>query len=399
TDLAQLLRRRPAGPAINDRRGRFGGDDGITAVLVALLLVVLLLFAALAIDGGMAYQSHRQTQNAADTGAMAGVRVLEQLKFYPVCSLSVPAPCTSFTSTASIRSEILHEAQGTGADATSTGVVCYLLDGNKQRIGTELCASNVPPTTTTLAAASGLEVKAAQTKHTYFASVSGFNQTQTSSVAKAFIYNFTGGTGSPFLICGTRATMPSGYSPAINWSYDLVMPNGSGGYTLVSGAAGRYYQIQGSQNPTCGADSNTFKGKGSGETINTLPYDSGITTGNGFQNDIQLSVAGIKPCAPGATVFDGCGMIVPVVDSSSGSGASTTMHVVTWLAWQVWGSGNSYAFAGSPSDPVGTSCGNPISPGGSMKYCGRLLGTASITGGGGSGPGIAGQPHVLRLAA
>ncbi|MGZ4727532.1 MAG: hypothetical protein ACXWB2_07420, partial [Acidimicrobiales bacterium] len=79
--------------------------------------------------------------------------------------------------------------------------------------------------------------------------------------------------------------------------------------------------------------------------------------------------------------------------------ASTTMHVVTWLAWQVWGSGNSYAFAGSPSDPVGTSCGNPISPGGSMKYCGRLLGTASITGGGGSGPGIAGQPHVLRLAA
>jgi len=145
---------------------RLDGDDGITAILVALLLVVLLMFAALAIDGGMAYQSHRQSQNAADSGAMAGVRVVEQLKFYPVCSSTVPMPCTTFTSTASIRPEILREAQGTGADVATTGVLCYLLDGNKQRIGSEFCASNVAPTAVTLAAASGVEVKASQTRKT-----------------------------------------------------------------------------------------------------------------------------------------------------------------------------------------------------------------------------------------
>jgi len=98
-----------AGYRLSGRRRH--GDEGITIVFVALAMVAVLFIAALVIDGGVAYVSHRHSQNEADSGTMAGVRVLEQLKFYPVCSITVPAPCTNFTSTSQIRPVIMQVAQ------------------------------------------------------------------------------------------------------------------------------------------------------------------------------------------------------------------------------------------------------------------------------------------------
>jgi uncharacterized membrane protein len=64
-------------------RARLSGERGMTAVWVALMLVVLMLFAALAIDGGQAYSSRRQSQNASDAGVMAGIRQLVEIQFPP----------------------------------------------------------------------------------------------------------------------------------------------------------------------------------------------------------------------------------------------------------------------------------------------------------------------------
>lgn len=49
---------------------------GQTLVLVALMMVVLLAFVALALDGGNAYLQRRQMQTAADAGALAGAKLL-----------------------------------------------------------------------------------------------------------------------------------------------------------------------------------------------------------------------------------------------------------------------------------------------------------------------------------
>ena len=49
-------------------------DDGQTLIYVALGMVVLLGFVALAIDGGHLYAERRAMQNAADAGALAGAR-------------------------------------------------------------------------------------------------------------------------------------------------------------------------------------------------------------------------------------------------------------------------------------------------------------------------------------
>jgi uncharacterized membrane protein len=49
-------------------------QNGQALAQVAILMVVLLAFAALAIDGGRIYLERRRMQNAADAGALAGAR-------------------------------------------------------------------------------------------------------------------------------------------------------------------------------------------------------------------------------------------------------------------------------------------------------------------------------------
>lgn len=53
-----------------------GNERGQAIVILALMMIVLLAFAALAIDGGNAYVERRRAQNAADAAALAGARQL-----------------------------------------------------------------------------------------------------------------------------------------------------------------------------------------------------------------------------------------------------------------------------------------------------------------------------------
>ena len=49
-----------------------GNEQGTTIIVVAMSLVVLMGFAAIAIDGAAAWALKRQDQSGADTGAIAG---------------------------------------------------------------------------------------------------------------------------------------------------------------------------------------------------------------------------------------------------------------------------------------------------------------------------------------
>ena len=54
----------------------FGKEGGQSLILVAGALVVLVMFAAVAVDLGNAYYTRRTAQNAADGAALAGVSVM-----------------------------------------------------------------------------------------------------------------------------------------------------------------------------------------------------------------------------------------------------------------------------------------------------------------------------------
>lgn len=56
----------------------FGEEKGQSMVLVVLCLVGLVGFLALALDGGAAFAARRQMQNAADSGAIAGAKEIQE---------------------------------------------------------------------------------------------------------------------------------------------------------------------------------------------------------------------------------------------------------------------------------------------------------------------------------
>ena len=58
------------------RRSLLLDEGGAVAVLVALMLVVLVGFAAIVIDIGHLYENRRQMQSAADAAALAGAHEL-----------------------------------------------------------------------------------------------------------------------------------------------------------------------------------------------------------------------------------------------------------------------------------------------------------------------------------
>ncbi len=60
------------------RSTRLREDDGLAMVLTALVLVVLMIFAAFAVDLGGVYAERRNDQSASDTAALAGAMVLNE---------------------------------------------------------------------------------------------------------------------------------------------------------------------------------------------------------------------------------------------------------------------------------------------------------------------------------
>lgn len=393
-----------SGSSLTGRRCE--GDDGMVSVFVALTFTVILMFTALVIDGGIGYQSHRQSQNAADAGAMAGARVLDQLRFLPNCSSTVPAPsrCTNFTSAANIKQQTVQQAINSGADAT--GISCWFIRTDLT-VGGEFCNAVSLPTNDTLDQYSGVKVSARITKTTNFAKSVGSSNTTATSTASAFLYNFGGGTGSPFIVCGTLNYWDSGSQEA--WGYPILKStlNGDGlTYTYngpVPAMINNYFLLQGSQTPDCGNTDSAFKGKGGVAPVGAIPTWAAANTGNGQSAMIQVDVAGIKPCPPDldTQAVDGCGMVLPIAEKFQPVGNGGEYHIVTWLAFQVWGSGTgNYNFnpLSIPPNTLGTSCKNPWGPNTqSMKYCGRLLGSVTITGGLVAGPATSGSSHVIRI--
>jgi hypothetical protein len=376
------------------QRARLEGDAGITAVWVALMLVALMLVAAMAIDGGQTYASRRVSQNASDAGALAGARMLDDIRFNSATTYAA----------ANLDDEILKFSQASGVSGTGDVTNCWLLDEDKNRLGSEFCASGAEADAGLVASAYGIEVNANNAEATNFARVVGYNQTTAPTKAKAFVYNFAGGTNSPFIVCGADPTKAGSesFSGHDEHSYDL-MYDGPDGLELKDEVIGMHFAIQGAQIPECGASQ--FKGKAAqgADPIGELPSPYEFETGNGFNSDIVLAVAGIVPCAAGTTDFNGCGMLIPIASwCDDCNGSEPTMIIEAWTVWQVWGQGTgSYDWTslGSAGDPTGSNCRVPITvAGGSVKYCGKLLGKGVVNGGNAGDPASDGQPHVFRLS-
>lgn len=348
---------------------------GVIVPLTALSLVSVLLVATLVIDGSQAYPQRRTAQNAADNAALAGARALDKKKFF------------------SGTEDVYAAAAAVAEDNGSTLVDCWFIKGTKTG-GTVDKASDptcdpgdpIPPD------AFGVQVRTTNDRFVTFSGVNDREKVQARAEASATVQKLVS-SGSPFIVCGnpkyagkrdepvdilkstgplTDPTFVYNADGTVDVDPDKVDPDRVDPLNAQNG--GRGIILQDSQVPTCGLDSNDFKGKGFGDTV-TVPGLVSYTNGNGNNNSTAEQVLTANPCpdpfpAAGTEVL--CDIILPIAIGSEGD----KLEIVALGVFKVSGNGRS----------------NP-------KYYGRYVANASQVSGGitTTEPVTAGTLRVIGL--
>jgi Flp pilus assembly protein TadG len=354
------------------RTGR-NRDDGVVLVLVALVTIALLLFAAIAIDGGSAYANRRQMQNAADAGAFSGTRAIEKLTF-------------NGETDGGIIWDAIDDSR-TSNEATS--VKCWLVGPVMSpgvaptQLTTDVCTSRAAMASawatlesqgTTVA---GVEVEQTGVKETYFASVAGQDTITARATATATLQPLVAGAGgSPFIVCASATA--DGFDI---WDIEENQ--------IKPSALNAWYGLQGAQSdnvPDCGAQGEAFDGKG-GEDPPVIGEWIDAGNGNGFDEDILSQVVASNPCTPDMSSADGCLMVLPLASAGRGNGVSIEMYIVGFGVFEVYGNGK-----GNVAE-----CKDHL-PNPTPKYCGVLIGAGQITNGtGGAGEIDPNNPYLIKL--
>lgn len=302
--------------AAKARRSRTseGSERGAATVLVAILLVALMGFSALAVDVGAMYAEKAQLQNGADSAALA-----------------IANQC----------------AKGTCGDTTATG---NLFANSNANDGTSGATVTFPNATTvqvaTKARASGAT---ADGFPLFFARVMGINSTQIAATARASWGAVSGATTLPWTIsdCVFKNYLSAS---------QLSEFNSTGTFT-------------GSPTPThilLRYDTNTPAYPGCAAQNGYAPGGFGwLDTDTGCSADISAATSevGSNPgnslpnvCASMPATIKNSPVLVPVFSSAVqlANGNNTKYTIVGFLAFQVTG----YKFSGSIEslDPLAPSC-------------------------------------------
>ena len=273
---------------------RVRDERGAVAVMVALLMVPLMGFAAIGVDVAGVWSEHQQLQNGADAGALAIAQD---------CSRSA---CGSPAETA----QKLATANHLGAGASGSVV--------------SLSSSRVT-------------VRATATRQHLFAPVLGMDSAQLSAAA-------TVGWGSPD---GGTAVLPLAFSWC-EWNQQTA--NG-----LPSGTSERVIQLTKTSGTTdCTGPSNNLVPGGFGWlTVNSGGCGTKTSIDDVIYSDPGNSVPG--SCSQGAfSSLLGTTVLLPLFDSSTGTGASASYHVYGYAAFRLTG----YHFGGQFSAGGSTCNGN-----------------------------------------
>ena len=190
------------------RRSR--DERGAALIFVAISMVAMLSVAAIVIDGGQGYSSHRQMQNSADAAALAATRAIQLARFDSgLCSSTLPI------------NDNCNPNEAAKTVATKNGAEsfeCYLITSIQARTDplpeTKTCASVT--TRSGLAPYAGALVKVANTDATTFAKIVNRDSLSTSARAAATLQRFTANDG-PWMVCG---------NPSIG-GYNFLNPDGT----------------------------------------------------------------------------------------------------------------------------------------------------------------------------
>ncbi|GAA4026495.1 hypothetical protein GCM10023063_04180 [Arthrobacter methylotrophus] len=282
---------------------REDGERGAIAVLVALSLVLLLGFAALAVDVGMLYSEKAQVQNGSDAAALAVAQK---------CAANTSDPNCSTTS--QIATDLANKNSNDGV-------------GNIKSISLDLSNRKV-----TVTAGSRQAGGAPNAVSLFFARVLGVstgNAVTTSSVQWGSPTAGTAPFPLAFSICQVRGYIGgaaqllqnhgSGANPSCNYG-----PSGA----AVDGGFGWITQDAGA----CGG------------TINLAVSEGGSTPGNSSPGNCATT---LQKWADTITAGRDVVVLLPVFDAVTGTGSGAIYHLVSFAAFKVTG----WKFSGNNSLP------------------------------------------------
>jgi hypothetical protein len=185
--LRMELESGPVGPGLPNESAKMNQnmrwsrtERGQTAVLFALMIVGLVLFVGLAVDGGNVLNERRITQNAADASALGGVHYI-----------AVAGPATEQRLleiiNETVESNGIPDTNGVAGDSVNNNIEAYYTNAQGTRIGSPncsvvgTCGTNVPDY------AFGLEVIVNNPAETYLLGIIGQESLEISGSAVAVI--------------------------------------------------------------------------------------------------------------------------------------------------------------------------------------------------------------------
>ena len=212
-------------------------EQGQAIVILALIMMALLSFAALAIDGGNTYVERRRAQNAADAAALSGARAL----WLQSSAGDLSETGIRLAMNQAAESNSIDDTNHQPGDAYNTNVIAYYTDKNGVKQNIEIGATgNIPP------GAAGVQVTTQREFNTFLAGLIGRDEMGANALATAVIIPPTG--------CGDYAIYATGsdHSPSLK-----VTGSNAGGNNmqivdggLYSGNGGQFQNTGVFGNPT-----------------------------------------------------------------------------------------------------------------------------------------------------
>lgn len=375
---------------------------GQTLVLFALMSLTLIAGLGLVVDAGVNYGQRRNMQNAADTAALAGVRILSRQSTFPGTTRQM------------VWNAVYNTAVSNGVENDPNIFQCVFIDNDRNPAGGSCNTAvdgggglGIP------ANASGVQVRVSETHGTFFMRAIGTTTSGTSATSRAQVraMAFMPTNDIVFAICGVQtatrdpSTLLTGLpanildaekitdwtrpqpsppaSPYLKWQaretettildsaykFDWNVRDGSGN---LADQGGPTFQIYSSTISTCDAAGGTWQGAIVQETSQDiqmqpngstryapavkLKYGSlgGNTLAHAINGTLGCKTGQLPPLLSGTAPrmnqlpADGCVMFVPIADN--GGGASPRQNTVNLRA-RVWGvfyvfnvSGNYYGW-------------------------------------------------------
>jgi Flp pilus assembly protein TadG len=323
-------------------------ESGQAIVILALAVVVLFAFAALAIDAGNAYTERRETQNAADAAALAGAR-----------QLALECAAGSGANEADVQQSIdqMVAVNNPGASARA-----YFINESGQKSACAVGACGGVVCGCSANRMTGVEVEVTGSTPSFFAGLIGQNElTAVASARARYGPVATLNTGVyPYTRQMPDANNPIVYNQRVALRIIDDFGRCQGGQCNVAPGNFGWLTWDGSNSASDLADSlthpgNSYKYFNPGEPPNWTPdhNDHVLATGKWVQG-----APGNKNSAQIRTQLDwfiqtGTPMIIPLYDIWSGNGNNANMRIAGFAAFRL----RCYDFGGQGN--IGGQCTLP----------------------------------------